>query len=140
MTIKSKLLFPIFAVAFSACNVNLNLPNKNRDNADVKMRWSALVCSSKAKTVTLFAGTGASDAENFAVWTPDAAQKTFDLPANVQTLSKIYLKAVAADRNPVEMCVLYDGAPKKRVEFNDEEDVHVNMTDTEGANKCRCTE
>jgi len=140
MKIKFSSLLLFAVAALTACNVNLNLPRKNQSGTDVQIRWSAVVCSSKAKTVTLFAGRDTGDAESFAVWKEGAAQKVFDLPADLQGLSRIYLKAAASEKSRVEMCVLYDGKAKKRVEFDDEEDVHVNVTDVEGANKCRCTE
>lgn len=137
MKIKFSLLFLITVFALTACNVNFNAP---RNNANVKMRWSVAMCSSKAKNVTLYAGTNGGDARSFAEWNEGSTQKVFDLPADVQTLSKVYFKAVAPEKGQVEMCVLYDGKAKKRVEFDDEEDVHVNATDVEGANKCRCIE
>lgn len=133
MRIKFCLIFLAAVVVSTGCKV----PNQN---ADVKMRWSAVVCSSKAKKVTLFAGGDGANAQSFADWNADVPQKKFDLPAGVQGLSKIYLKAVAPERGQTEMCVLYDGAPKKRVEFDDEEDVHVSASDVVGANQCRCTE
>lgn len=137
MKIKFGLIFLTIIFALTACNVNFNSP---RANQNVPMRWSATVCSSKAKKVILYSGRDGGDARSFAEWQENAPQKKFDLPADAQTLSKIYFKAVAPERGQTEMCVLYDGKAKKRVEFDDEEDVHVNATDSDSADRCRCTE
>ena len=149
-------MFLIAVSIFSACTVNVNPPSANANNTNItpktnagssppaasteQKHWSVVVCSSRAKSVTLSAGTSENDGEVFATWQEGSAQRKFDLPARVQNLSRIYLKGSASDKNQVEMCVLYDGKSKKRVEFDDDEDVVVNSTDIDGLDKCRCSE
>ncbi|MFN2391424.1 MAG: hypothetical protein ABR566_05580 [Pyrinomonadaceae bacterium] len=146
----------IAIVFFTACTVNINQPNSNANNTNVfpnentvplpidesieQNPWSVVVCSARTKSVTLSAGTNETDGEVFAIWQKDTGQREFDLPARVQSLSRIYLKGSASDKNQVEMCVLYEGRPKKRVEFDDDEDVIVSSTDIDDLDKCRCAE
>lgn len=151
---KSNILFSIiFAAFFSACNVNVNQPNSNANPANSSTplptataqsaaapRWSVVVCSSRAKSVTLSAGTSETDGETFATWQQNSPQRVFELPEKLQTISRIYLKGSASDRNQVEMCVLFDGKAKKRVEFDDDEDTIIASSDTDDLDKCRCTQ
>jgi hypothetical protein len=145
--------FFIASFIFSACTVNVNQPNADTaSTANVnspapapkttlpKSRWSVVVCSSRAKTVTLSAGPGENDSEVFATWKEGAAQRVFELPPRVQNLTSVYFKASGSENNQVETCVLFDGKPKKRVEFDDQEDTVINSTDTDELDKCRCTE
>lgn len=138
---------------FSACTINVNQPNSNeasignsKQTANVnsesaaKSHWSVAVCSSRAKTVTFSAGTDENSGEVFATWREGEGRKVFDFPDRLQNLSRIYFKASASDKNQVELCVLFDGVPKKRVEFDDDEDVIVSSTDTDELDKCRCSE
>jgi hypothetical protein len=143
-------------VTFAACTINVNQPNSNTNNINVvpngsavsspvdastvQNPWSVVVCSARTKSVTLSAGTSETDGEVFAIWQKDIEQRKFELPVHVQKLSRIYLKGSASDKNQVEMCVLYDGEPKKRVEFDDDEDVIVSSTDVDDLDKCRCAE
>ena len=158
MKIKINLIGAILiaVVALEACTVNVNQPNAGTSNINVfsngntvpspidkstgQKPWSVVVCSARAKSVTLSAGASETDGEVFATWQKDTAQRKFELPARVQSLSRIYLKGSASDKNQVEMCVLYDGKPKKRVEFDDDEDVIVSSTDIDDLDKCRCAE
>jgi hypothetical protein len=138
----------IAALILSACTVNINQPNANTSNLSTPgaappahaPRWSAVVCSSRAKSVMLSAGTSETDGNVFATWTPDSPQRVFDLPPELQHLPRIYFKAIASDKNQVEMCLLYDGKAKKRIEFDDDEDVMAASTDSDELDKCRCTE
>lgn len=138
----------LVAVIFAACTVNFNQSNANTGNANALPKnntaaqkpWSVVVCSARSKSVTLSAGTSDKDGEVFATWQDGAAQRKFELPARLQSLSKIYFKGSASDKNQVEMCILYDGKPKKRVEFDDDEDVFVSSSDVDDLDKCRCTE
>lgn len=148
------ILIPV--VSFAACTTNVNQLNRNTNNINVfpnentisspvdastvQNPWSVVVCSARTKSVTLSAGTNETDGEVFAIWQKDIEQRKFDLPVHVQKLSRIYLKGSASDKNQVEMCVLYDGEPKKRVEFDDDEDVIVSSTDVDDLDKCRCAE
>lgn len=159
MKIKINLIGAILIalVSFSACTVNINQPNTNAGNTnvfpnentmsspvdgetDLQNPWSVVICSARAKSVILSAGTSETDGEVFATWHRDIVQERFELPARVQNLSRIYLKGIASDKNQVELCVLYNGKAKKRVEFDDEEDVIVSSTDIDDLDKCRCAE
>jgi hypothetical protein len=145
----------IAIVVFSACTINFNQQNTNANNTNVigventpfptdisaeQKPWKVVVCSARARSVTLSAGMNDTDGEVFATWQKDTAQRKFELPDRIQSLSRIYLKGSASDKNQVEMCVLYNGKPKKRVEFDDDEDVIVSFTDNDDLDKCRCAE
>ena len=151
----SMMLTLVSILAGSACTVNVNQPNANGNtnlkiNSNTvqnsagsptaeKVHWSVVVCSSRAKTVTMSAGANENDSDVFATWKQGATQKVYDLPNKLQNLSSIYLMASASDKNQVEMCVLYDGKPKKRVEFDDSEDNTIKSTDADDKD-CRCVE
>ncbi|MBS1793432.1 MAG: hypothetical protein JSS81_06235 [Acidobacteria bacterium] len=153
MKIFSRLLLPLIGLCFfSGCSVSVNQANGNSAPpvnsktppaatpaaTGAGARWSVVVCTSRAKTVTLAAGPAANDSEVFATWKAGSAQRVFDLPARVQNLTQIYFKASGSEKNQVETCVLYDGKPKKRVEFDDQEDDVVSATDTDETDRCRC--
>ena len=150
-------LFFALAVAFfglAACTVNVNQPNANSAAPPTSgnssptapkatiagSRWSVVICSSRAKTVTLSAGPGETDSEIFATWKEGTTQRVFDFPARVQNLTSVYFKASGSENNQVETCVRFDGKAKKRVEFDDQEDAIIASTDTDELDKCRCTE
>lgn len=143
------------ALFFASCTVNkVNQPNVSNSQTspasssspanastatDETPHWSVVVCSSRAKTVTLSAGASERDGEIFGTWRDSGVQRQFFLPLNLQKSARVYIKASASDKNQVEMCVLYDGKAKKRVEFDDDEDVNVAADDTDELDKCRCT-
>ena len=154
ISLMGAILFSI--VTFAACTINVNQPNSNTNNINVAPNgsavsspvdastvqnpWSVVVCSARTKSVTLSAGTSETDGEVFAIWQKDIEHRKFELPVHLQKLSRIYLKGSASDKNQVEMCVLYEGEPKKRVEFDDDEDVIVSSTDVDDLDKCRCAD
>lgn len=146
----SKIFILFFCTVLScACTINVNQPNNGVANEPVspaantqtasESPWSVVVCSSRANSVTISAGEGEVEGEVFATWKQDS-QRTFELPAKLQKLPRIYLKASASDKNQVEMCALYNGKAKKRIEFDDDEDVFVASTDTDELDRCRCTQ
>lgn len=148
---KSKMFILLLCAMFSyACTINVNQPNNGVANTTVspasdvqptsQSPWSVVVCSSRANSVTLSAGASDAAGEIFATWKQETPQREFQIPAKLQNLSRIYLKASASDKNQVEMCVLYDGKAKKRIEFDDDEDVFVASTDTDELDKCRCAQ
>lgn len=158
MKIKQLKFAAILAISvFTACTVNVNQPNTNQNvNTNVNKTvtpnptpnqaiasnetpWSVVVCSSRAKNVTLSAGPNENDNEVFATWKESSNQKKFELPARVQKLSSIFFMGSASDKNQVELCVLFDGKPKKRIEFDDSEDHIINSNDADDSD-CRCTE
>ena len=143
--------FSIFLFSFSACTVNVNQPNANSQTnvntaaptpkatiAALQPRWSIVICSSRAKTVVLSAGPGENDSEVFATWKEGTSQRIFDFPARVQNLTSVYFKGIGSENNQVETCVLFDGKPKKRIEFDDQEDALITSTDTDELDRCRC--
>ena len=143
---------------FPACTVNVNqnanqAANANRVNAVsqttsspiasapvAKARWSVVVCSSRASAVTMSAGPSENDSQLFATYKDGAAQKAFDFPARVQNLSSVYFKTSGAETNPVELCVLFDGKPKKRVAFDEGSESHIINSSDDDDNDCRCTQ
>ncbi len=102
--------------------------------------WKAVVCSSRAKTLTLSAGVNETDGEVFAAISENSTQRIYELPPRLRSFSKIYFKGSSSDKSQVELCILYNGKPAKRVEFDDDEDVMVAASDTDELNKCRCIE
>ena len=143
LKINSAVFFFAAALVFGGCTVNVNQPNANGANSSssgaAKTHWTAVVCSSRAQTITLSAGPNKNDSQVFATYKQDSAQKTYTLPDRVQNLSSVFFMASASDKNQVEMCVLYDGKPKKRVEFDDSEDHTINASDADDSD-CRCTQ
>ncbi len=156
MKIFKLLLMAFLAIsATAACTVNVNQANSNANlNANAvatpdaptpmktvktEARWSVVVCSSRAQSVSLSAGPNEDDSEVFATWKEDSPLRKFDFPARVQNLSTVFFMGSASDKNQVELCVLFDGKPKKRVEFDDSEDHEIKSSDSND-DDCRCTE
>ena len=103
-------------------------------------RWSVAVCSSRANSVTLQAGPSKDDSATFATWKEGGTQRIYDLPPRVQNLTSVYFKAVGSETKPVELCILFDGKPKKRVSFEDGDEDHTVKSSDENDNDCRCTQ
>lgn len=149
--VKNLIIAAFFGLSFvfTACTVNVNQSNTNLNAntsaptpqatvATANPRWSVVVCSSRAKVVTLSAGPSETDSEVFGSWNADSPQRVFNFPQRVQNLTSVYFKASGSENNQVETCVLFDGKAKKRVEFDDQEDTLINSTDTDELDKCRC--
>ena len=139
--------------ALSACTVNINSnantsANRNAETpANVasatpttKTHWTVAVCSSRSSEVTLQAGPNEADTQTFATWKTGSSQKIYELPARVQNLSEIHFRAIGSEANPVELCVLYDGRPKKRVAFDEGSENHTVGASDDDDNDCRCTQ
>lgn len=140
----------------SACTVNINDSNANVNANRVattpanilstplptttKTRWTLVVCSSRSSEVTLQAGPNEADSRTFATWKEGGSQRVFELPARVQDLTKIHFRAIGSDVNPVELCVLYDGRPKKRIAFDEGSEKHTVGANDDDDNDCRCTQ
>jgi hypothetical protein len=103
-------------------------------------RWTVVVCSSRSGPVTLHAGPSKDDNEVFVTWR-QGDQRVHALPQRVQNLSEVYLRAAKPDDGkPVELCVLFDGHPKKRLDFRGGvEDGRVKSSDTD-QDECRCVQ
>jgi len=139
----------IALLIFSACTVSQSNTNQKTvieistpvalatATPQIPARWSVAVCSSRSKTVMMSAGPNETDSEVFATWKEGSTQKVFNFPARVQNLSSVYFKASGSDKNQVELCILYDGKPKRRIEFDDDEDATITSSDTND-NECRC--
>src|SRR5688572_28069586 len=129
---KRKLLYQTLLIllgfcGFSACTVNINSnanlnANRNAETPAVavstpspaaKARWTVAVCSSRAGDVTLQAGPSEADSRTFATWKEGDSQRVYELPAEVQNLYEIHFRATGSEAKPIELCVLYDGKPKK---------------------------
>ena len=102
------------------------------------VRWTVEVCSSVKDSVTLQAGPSRDDNDVFATWRQGDGQRTYDLPARVQNLSQVYLKATSRDDGETGLCVRYDGHGKKAYNFDGKsEDHEVKASDGDDSN-CRC--
>lgn len=145
--------------ALSVCTVNINDSNANQNanrnvnlttvsspspvNAPTAARasWTVVVCSSRWSEVTLQAGPTEADSRTFATWRASGNQKIYELPARVQNLTEIYFQAISSEtEKPVELCVLYDGRPKKRVAFDEGSENHTVGASDDDDNDCRCTQ
>ena len=150
------LLVVIGVCGLSACtanynsNANLNV-NRNANTPVVnistpsptenKTHWKVAVCSSRNSEITLQAGPNETDSKTFATWKIGESQRVYELPARVQNLSQIYFQAIGAEAGkPVELCVLYDGRPKKRVAFDEGSEDHTIKASDDDDNDCRCTQ
>ena len=139
----------------SACTVNINSnanlnANRNPETpavavstpspAAAKARWTVAICSSRAGEVTLQAGPSETDSQTFATWKAGSSQRVYELPARVQNLTEVHFRAIGSEANPVELCVLYDGRPKKRVAFDEGSENHTVGASDDDDNDCRCTQ
>ena len=101
-------------------------------------RWTVEVCSSVKDAVTLQAGPSKDDSDVFATWRQGDGQRTYDLPARLQNLSRIYLKAASQNDGDTALCVRYDRHGKKAFNFNGtSEDHEVKASDGDDSS-CRC--
>ena len=147
--------------AVSACSVNVNSNQNSGANktaaapaatetvapatgaatpAAAKAHWTATICSSRAGELTLQAGPSKTDSQTFATWQTGSSQKIYELPARVQNLPEVHFRAIASEHQPVELCVLYDGRPKKRVGFNEGTEEHTVKAGDGDDDSCRCTQ
>ena len=143
-------------LAFSACTVNIN-SNENQNAsrnqntpavivsspqpvATPLARWSVAVCTSRAGEVTLQAGPNENDNQTFVTWRENGPQKIFEFPARLQNLTQIHFRTIGSEAKPVELCVLSDGRPKKRVAFDEGSENHTFSANDDDDNDCRCVE
>jgi hypothetical protein len=89
--------------------------------------------------ITLHAGPSSDDTDVFGHWRPSDAQASYALPDRVQQLTQVFVRAVTTPDNKVaNVCVLFDGRPKKAFNFSGlTEDHLVKSSDTDDAS-CRC--
>src|SRR4051812_49332852 len=101
--------------------------------------WTAKVCTSVKDRITLLAGPSKDDVEVFGTWRFGEGQTVFDLPARVQQLTELYVKASTVPQGKnAQLCVRYDGHPKKAYNFSgSDEDHEVKSSDSDDSN-CRC--
>ena len=100
--------------------------------------WTIIVCAARPSSVKLMAGPSKDDVEVFATWHDGDGQRTYALPQRMQHLEDIYFKAEATDKLPVELCVLYDGHPKKRFGFDGGGEDHFVKASDNDDNDCKC--
>lgn len=115
-------------------------PSPANTQQQQRTHWTVAVCSSRSSEVTLQAGPNETDSRTFATWKTGSSQRIYELPARVQNLSEIHFRAIGSEANPVELCVLYDGRPKKRVAFDEGSENHTVGASDDDDNDCRCTQ
>ena len=95
--------------------------------------WTAKVCTSVKDRITLYAGPSKDDVEAFGTWRLGEGQTVFDLPARVQQLTELYVKASTIPQGKnAQLCVRYDGHPKKAYNFSGaDEDHQVKSSDSD---------
>lgn len=101
--------------------------------------WTAKVCTSVKDEIVINAGPSADDTDNFGHWRTGDGQTAYSLPERVQQLSQVFVKASGAPQDKVvQMCVLFDGRPKKAFNFSGQSEDHlIKSSDTDDAS-CRC--
>src|SRR4051812_35209975 len=55
--------------------------------------WTTKVCTSVKDQITLYAGPSKDDAQAFGTWRAGEGQTVYDLPARVQQLTQLYVRA-----------------------------------------------
>jgi hypothetical protein len=101
--------------------------------------WTAKVCTAVKDQITLRAGPSSDDTDVFGHWQAGDGQISIDLPARVQQLSQVFVRAETMPDNKVaNICLLFDGRPKKAFNFSGlTEDHLVKSSDTDDTS-CRC--
>jgi hypothetical protein len=100
--------------------------------------WTVTVCTSLADRITLQAGPADDDNDVFAEWRHnDGPGKSFDLPDRCQNLGRVYFQA---NNNPdgrqTEICVKFQGAAKKHMSFDGDNEWH--YIETGDSDDCPC--
>lgn len=121
------------ACAHSGANVPVTTPTPP------PAHWTAKVCTSVKDEIIINAGPSADDTDNFGRWRAGDGQVAYNLPERVQQLSQVYVKASGAPTDKVaQMCVLYDGRPKKAFNFSGQDENHLIKTSDTDDSSCRC--
>lgn len=101
--------------------------------------WMAKVCTSVKDTITLAAGPSQSDSESFATWRTGDGQATYGLPARVQQLNEVYMKASGVpEGKDAQLCLRYDGRAKKAFNFSGRDEDHVVKASDADDGSCHC--
>lgn len=91
--------------------------------------------------MVLIAGASKDSRAQFAEWHQGEGQKSFDLPANLQGLGKVFVRFETPGQSggsaQTEACVRFQGHPKKHYSFDDGEDHDVDANDGDD-NECLC--
>lgn len=100
--------------------------------------WTARVCASKAQHVVIFAGTNGENKVFVAEWKRGMGQVTYDLPANLQGLTKVWVRfETPGEELQTEVCVKWNGQNKRHFSFDGGgEDHFVETSDHD--NDCLC--
>jgi hypothetical protein len=91
-------------------------PPPIRASADTA--WTVRVCHSESSRVDIRAGRSKAASDYFATWHIDEKAKSFTLPAEVQGLDQVYIRAETPSDLPTEVCVERHGETKKRMKFD----------------------
>lgn len=89
--------------------------------------WAVRICrgQTEASAIEIEVGDGKSDHE-LVNWKSDNVETTFAVPAPYATAKSLKVEADSEpDDGKVVMCVLWNGAPAKTMQFNDELEVTV---------------
>jgi len=101
--------------------------------------WAVRICRgfTEASSIEIKAGEAGGKDQLLVNWKSDNTATDFPLPAALKNAKKIH---VAADSEPgdgtVSMCVLYNGAAAKGMNFNDELEATVAQGDKDTSCKC----
>ena len=101
--------------------------------------WTARVCTSVKDTITLVAGPSQDDSESFSVWRTGDGQMTYGLPARVQQLTQVWMKASGTpEGKDAQLCLRYDGHNKKAFNFSGHDEDHLAKSSDSDDSSCHC--
>jgi hypothetical protein len=130
---KSGLIFVGLCVLQFSCAHGQRPPN-----TAPSARWTVEVCSSVKGSLTLQAGPSKDDTRVFATWSQSQGQRIYNLPARLQNLSQVYLKATSRDDGETGLCLRYDGHGKKAYNFHGKSEDHEAKASDGDDDGCRC--
>jgi hypothetical protein len=128
-----------FGLALTAACMHNGASKPANTTTPPPSHWTAKVCTSVKDEITINAGPSADDTDNFGHWRAGDGQAAYNLPERVQQLSQVFVKASGAPADKVaQMCVLFDGRPKKAFNFSGQSEDHLIKSSDTDDSSCRC--
>lgn len=101
--------------------------------------WTAKVCTSVKDEITLHAGPSRDDTDIFGRWRTGDGQVSYGLPQRIQQLSQVFVRAATTPEDKMaQICVMYDGRPKKALNFSGRDEDHLIKSSDTDDTSCRC--
>jgi hypothetical protein len=136
----------IIVTAICACHSGLAMARDNEKATLYKpatkpqknYNWYVVVCSSRAESVVLQAGSSDNDNSVFAKWSQHDGQRRFPLPGWLQARTKVYVRmSIPEGKWQTEACVGYNGYAKQAFRFDSNNESH-NISFEDNDNGCAC--